>query len=172
MKTRTPHLVLAAALLVGACAQTSTLPSPDSKAAAEISDLGRDLGRVSRSEKDAAQEFAEDLGHFLDVELSESPAGPAALGAVTQLAMAVQGALDGKSLNEEQAGALGTLLWTAVARRDLNDAQLQTLRTGLGQALATTGVSQDTANAVLSMTDALQGQIRVKQPRRWFESPL
>lgn len=146
-----------------ACRQPDgPIPSPDEENANRISDMGRDLQAVARGESDAKGAFAEDLAVFADDHDTE------AIQTVKGFGGRLADAIGSARLSDDSAQQISRLCWQIVGATELSDRQVKALQGELRMQLASVGVSQDRADAVVAEMPNVQRAVTTR-PRRWYE---
>lgn len=154
-------LVLAAAVSAASCKQgDGTLPAKSNDVPNRLADLKRDLESVVAGDQTAVQDLTDDLTVF-----TEDPEGQTATRA---LSMTVSSMLVKRSLNDETMTRLVTVMWTAVAARELSERQVDALKDDLRTQLISVGVSQADANLAAGRIGEVQKAVTLR-PRRWYE---
>jgi hypothetical protein len=154
-------LVLAAAVSAAGCKQADgALPAKDNDVPNRLADLKRDLESVAAGDQTAVKDLTDDLMVFTD-----DPEGQTATRA---LSTTVCSMLVKRSLNDETMTRLVTVLWTAVAARDLSERQVDALKDDLRGQLISVGVSQADANVAAGRIGEVQQAVTLR-PRRWYE---
>src|SRR5512138_169267 len=136
-------LFVAVVTLLGtaACRQPDgALPQETPETSNRLHDLQRDLLSVAAGEADGPKDFADDLAVFADE--------PEGVSAARTLAGSVSVVVLKRSLNDDALKQLTTVLWKAVASRELSQRQVDAIKDDLRGTLVAIGVSQSDANVV------------------------
>ena len=162
MRLRTVHvLLLASVVVLGGCRQgDGVLPAKTDDVPNRLADLTRDLESVTAGDPQAVQDLTDDLLVFTQ--------GPEGVTATRALSTTVSGMLVKRSLNEDALTRIVTLLWTAVAARDLSERQVDAVKDDLRAVLISVGVSQQDANLAAGWVGNVQKALTLR-PRRWYE---
>jgi len=162
MRLRIVHvLLLASVVTFGACHQgDGVLPAKTQDVPNRLADLTRDLESVAAGDPQAVRDLTDDLLVF-----TQEPEGVTATRA---LSTAVSGMLVKRSLNQDALTRIVTLLWTAVAARDLSERQVDALKDDLRAVLISVGVSQQDANLAAGWVGNVQKAVTLRT-RRWYE---
>lgn len=154
-------LVLAVAVSTGGCKQgDGVLPAKTNDVPNRLSDLKRDLESVVAGDQAAVTDFTDDL-----IVFTEEPEGQTATRA---LSMTVCSMLVKRPLNDEAMTRLVTVMWTAVAARELSERQVDALKDDLRSQLISLGVSQPDANLAAGRIGDVQKAVTLRT-RHWYE---
>jgi hypothetical protein len=152
-------------LFAGACAAgcrqpDGAWPTENGDTPNRLHDLTRDLQSVAGGEADAPKDLADDLAVF-----AEKPAG---VSAARNLADGLSGTIRKRSASEDACKQMASILWKAVASRQLSARQVDTLKDDMRGVLTSLGVSQTEANAVADRIGQTQ-EVVTARTRRWYE---
>ena len=125
-----------------------------------LHDLMRDLQNVAGGDAEAPKEFSDDLAVF-----AEKPPGAAA---ARTLADSVTIAIRKRNASEDACKQMASILWKAVAAREISARQTDSLKDDMRGVLTSLGVAQAEANAVADRIDQTQKVVSVR-PRKWYE---
>ena len=144
-----------------ACKQgDGELPAKAGDVPNRLSDLKRDLEAVIGGDQRAVQDLTDDLNVF-----TEEPEGQSATRA---LANTVSPMLMNRMLNDEAMTRIVTVMWTAVAARELSERQIDALKDEMRNVLTSVGVSQPDANLAAGRVGDVQNAVTLRT-RRWYE---
>jgi len=161
MRAMVCTLVLVAAVGVSACKQgDGALPAKSGDVPNRLGDLKRDLEAVIGGDQRAIDDFADDLRVF-----TEEPDGQMMTNA---MATTVGSMLVSRRVNDEAQTKIVSLLWTAVAARELSERQVDALKDDVRNTLLSVGVTQPDANLAAGRVGDVQKAVTVRT-RRWFE---
>jgi hypothetical protein len=154
-------LALAAALGVSACKQgDGPLPEKRDDLPNRLGDLKRDLEAVIAGDQSAVQDLSDDLIVF--------SAEPEAQTAVKGMAITVSSMLVNKKVNDETQTKIVSLLWMAVAARELSERQTDAVKDDVRNTLLSVGVTQPDANLAAGRVGDVQKAV-TRRTRRWYE---
>jgi len=152
--------VLSAACAAGCRQPDGTWPKENEDTPNRLHDLQRDLQSVAAGEADAPKDLADDLAVF-----AEQPAGASA---ARNLADGVSTSIRKRNASEDACKQLASILWKAVASRQISARQADSLKDDMRGVLVSIGVAQAEANAVAERIDQTQKAVNVR-PRKWYE---
>ena len=115
---------------------------------------------VAAGEAEASKDFADDLAVFTD--------NPDAVAAARTLAGSISVVIQKRSLSQDALKQLSSILWKAVASRDLSERQVDALKDDMRGVLVSIGVSQADANAVADRVGQTQKTVTLRT-RHWYE---
>jgi hypothetical protein len=154
-------VALIAAVAAGACKQgDGPMPEKVGDVPNRLGDLKRDLQAVVAGDQQAVQDLTDDLLVFTD-----EPEGQAATRAMS---MTVCSMLVKRSVSDEVQTKIVSLLWTAVAARELSERQMDALKDEVRSTLLSVGVSQADANLAAGRVGVVQEAVTFRT-RRWYE---
>jgi hypothetical protein len=154
-------LAVIAAMGAGACKQgDGTLPAKVDDVPNRLGDLQRDLSAVVGGQQQAIQDLTDDLIVFTDE--------PDAQAATKAMAMTVAPMLVNRPVNDDTQMKIVTLLWTAVAARELSERQVDALKDDVRNTLLSVGVTQPDANLAAGRVGDVQKAVTLRT-RRWYE---
>ena len=154
-------LVLIAAVSTSACKQgDGAVPAKVDDVPNRLSDLQRDLAAVVGGEQAAVQDLADDLVVFTEE--------PEAQAAAKTMATAVASLLVKREVNDETQSKIVSLMWTAVAARELSERQVDALKDDVRNTLLSVGVTQPDANVAAGHVGDVQKAVTLRT-RRWYE---
>jgi hypothetical protein len=125
-----------------------------------LGDLQRDLAAVVGGDQQAIQDLSDDLLVFTDE--------PEGQKATKVLANTVCTMLVKRPVNDETQAKIVSLLWTAVAARELSERQVDGLKDELRNTLLAVGVTQPDANLAAGRVGDVQNAVTLRT-RRWYE---
>jgi hypothetical protein len=153
--------LLSAACVAAGCRQPDgTWPTESGDTPNRLHDLMRDLQSVAAGEADAPKDLADDLAVF-----AENPAGASA---ARNLADGISNAIRKRNASEDACKQLASILWKAVAARNISVRQADGLKDDMRGVLTSIGVAQADANAAADRIDQTQKAVNVR-PRKWYE---
>jgi len=120
----------------------------------------RDLQSVAAGEADAPKDLADDLAVFADK--------PAGASAARNLADGISSTIRKRNASEDACTQLASILWKAVAARDISVRQADSLKDDMRGVLTSIGVAQADANVAADRIDQTQKAVNVR-PRKWYE---
>ena len=125
-----------------------------------LHDLQRDLESVAAGEADGAKDLADDLAVF---------AGDSnGVSAARTLAGSTSVVILKRSLNADALKQLSTILWKAIASRELSERQVDALKDDMRGVLISIGVAQADANVVADRVGQTQKTVTLRT-RRWYQ---
>jgi hypothetical protein len=125
-----------------------------------LHDLTRDLQSVAAGEADAPKDLADDLAVF-----AEEPAGASA---ARTLGDSISNTIRKRTASEDTCKQMASILWKAVASRQLSERQVDALKDDMRGVLTSLGVAQADANAVADRIGQTQKAVTVRT-RSWYE---
>ena len=152
--------LLSAACVAGCRQPDGAWPAESGDTPNRLHDLQRDLENVAGGDADAPKEFSDDMAAF-----AEKPEGAAA---ARHLADGITTTLRKRNASEDTCKQLASILWKAVAARQISARQADSLKDDLRGVLTSIGVAQADANAVAERIDQTQKAVNVR-PRKWYE---
>jgi hypothetical protein len=154
-------LVLIAAVSAGACKQgDGPMPAKSGDIPNRLGDLQRDLAAVVGGEQQAVQDLTDDLLVFID-----EPEGKTMTQA---MATTICSMLVKRPVNDETQTKIVSLMWTAVAARELSERQMDALKDDVRNTLLSVGVTQPDANLAAGRVGEVQKAVTLRT-RRWYE---
>jgi hypothetical protein len=154
-------LLLAAACVVAGCRQSDgALPQETGDVPNRLHDLQRDLESVAAGEAEGPKDLADDLAVFAG--------DPDGVAAARTLAGSTSVVLLKRSINEDALKQLSTILWKAIASRELSERQVDVLKDDMRGVLISIGVAQADANAVAERVGQTQKTVTLRT-RRWYQ---
>ncbi|HEY7191994.1 MAG TPA: hypothetical protein VH436_35850 [Vicinamibacterales bacterium] len=154
-------VVLVSGACVAGCRQPDgAWPAENGDTPNRLHDLSRDLQSVAGGEADAPKDLADDLAVFADK--------PAGVSAARNLADGLSTTIRKRSAGEDVCKQMASILWKAVASRELSERQIDSLKDDMRGALTSLGVSQSDANSVADRIGQTQQAVSVRT-RRWYE---
>jgi hypothetical protein len=160
MRATVVTLVLALAVSAACKQGDGAPPAKTGDVPNRLSDLKRDLEAVIGGDQRAVQDLTDDLNVF-----TEEPEGQTATRALTTTVCPM---LMNRTLNDEAKTRIVTVLWTAVAARELSERQIDALKDEMRNVLTSLGVSQPDANLAAGRVGDVQNAVRLRT-RRWYE---
>jgi hypothetical protein len=152
---------LVLALVTGGCKQADG-PVPDATAPSrveDLSDIGKDLMAIQSGDKNAPQDFVDDVSRLAPAKDAE----PATIALATQVANAAKGA---KLLTMPDAVSLSSLVFQTVAGREVSRSQAKAMREEVKRLLTQAGVTDPAA--VLQQMEATSKAVSLR-PAKWYE---
>ena len=161
MRVMLSALVFVAALGAAGCKQgDGAPPAKNADVPNRLGDLQRDLAAVVGGEQQAIQDLSDDLLVFTDE--------PEGQKATRVLANTVCTMLVKRPGTDETQAKIVSLLWTAVAARELSERQVDGLKDELRNTLLAVGVTQPDANLAAGRVGDVQNAVTLRT-RRWYE---
>jgi hypothetical protein len=145
--------------LAGCRQPDGRLPSKVGEQFNKTEDISRDLQNLAGKATGAISDLHEDLGTM-------GPATPPA-DLSNQLASALDGALAGRKLSDQDARRLADTLFVVVTARDLSRKQIEQLGTDLGAELKKLGVQDPAVERVTTAAYKLQAAMTTNV-KRWY----
>ena len=153
--------MLAAACSVAGCRQSDgPMPQETGDVPNRLHDLQRDLESVAAGEAEGAKDLADDLAVFAG--------DPDGMTAARTLAGSVSVVILKRSLSADALKQLSTILWKAIAARELSERQVDALKDDMRGVLISIGVAQADANAVADRVGQTQKTVTLRT-RRWYQ---
>ena len=161
MRVMLSALGFVSALGAAGCKQgDGALPARNADVPNRLGDLQRDLAAVVGGDQQAIQDLSDDLLVFTDE--------PEGQKATKVLANTVCTMLVKRPVNDETQAKIVSLLWTAVAARELSERQVDGLKDELRNTLLAVGVTQPDANLAAGRVGDVQSAVTLRT-RRWYE---
>jgi hypothetical protein len=161
MRTIVFTLMLIAAVGAAACKQgDGPMPARSGDVPNRLGDLNRDLEAVVAGDQQAVQDLTDDLMVFID-----EPEGQAMTKAMSTT---ISSMLVKRPVNDEMQTKIVSLMWTAVAARELSERQMDALKDDVRNTLLAAGVTQPDANLAAGRVGEVQKAVTLRT-RRWYE---
>jgi hypothetical protein len=157
------RFALAMTLALGAagCRQADgPIPTPTGDQSNEIGDIARDMISVAGKDPQAPEDLRSDLAKY--------GSNDEAVQRINDLAKEISGALVGVRLTDETAKNLANILWVGLNGKELSERQVEALGREVKTVLASTGVTENRAQAIADRLDAAQKAV-TENRRRWYQ---
>jgi hypothetical protein len=154
-------LVLALVCGAAGCRQADgPIPTPTADQSNEIGDIARDMINVAGKDPQGPEDLRGDLSKY--------GSNDEAVRRINDLAKEISGALAGVRLTDETANKLANVLWLGLNGKELSERQVEALGREVKTVLASTGVTENRAQAIADRLGAVQKAV-TENRRRWYQ---